>query len=90
MATVKSTSSRSAVKSEKVAAHSHADLEAKVADLEARLKAALAALEARVSKCEKVEAPKAVGGKDEELREQLRVYFETNSNRKIPTKVPSL
>ncbi len=90
MATVKSTTSRSAVKSDKVAAHSHADLEAKVADLEKRLSDALSALEARVSICEKTEAPKAVGSRDEELRDLLRDYFLTHGNVKVPTKVPQL
>ena len=97
MATTKSTSTRTAPKSrtasEPVAAHAHAELEAKVASLEGQLVSALAAvaaLEARVATCESAEAPAAVGGRDEDLREQLRIYFDTVANRKLPTKMPSL
>lgn len=97
MAPTKSTQTRTAPKSRtasaSVDAHSHADLESKVASLEGQLASAVAvvaALEARVAACESAEAPAAASGRDEDLREQLRIYFDTVANRKLPTKMPSL
>ena len=97
MATTKSTrqktmaSSASTPRSTSVAAHSHADLESKVAELEKRLAAALSAvtkLESRVQACENT--PAAAGGRDEDLRDQLRNYFSTSTNRKVPTRFPKI
>jgi len=98
MATTKSTTTRTAprgrTESASVAAHSHTELEAKVASLEGQLAAAVAAvaaLEARVVACESAEAaPAAASGRDEDLRERLRIYFDTVANGKVPTRMPSL
>ena len=97
MATTKSIPSRPTPKSRTVpasaAVHSHADLEAKVALLEGQLAsavAAVAALGARVATCESAEPPAAASGRDKDLREQLRMYFNSVANTKIPTKMPSL
>ena len=94
MATTKSAGRSTATRTASVAAHSHKELEAKVESLEGQLASALAAvaaLEARVVACENVPAPApSAGGKDEDLREQLRIYFQTAVNSKVPTKLPSI
>ncbi len=94
MATTKSTSSARSPKS-RTEAPSTAALEAKVAELERKLASALSAvsaLESRVVECEKCCAavPTASGGRDEDLRTQLREYFSSATNRKVPTLYPKL
>ena len=94
MATTRTAARSAAPKTASVAAHSHGDLENKVASLEGELAsaiAAVAALEARVAACESAPAPSAGGnGRDEDLRVQLKEYFATSPNHKIPTVVPKL
>ena len=94
MATTKSAGRSTAPRTASVAAHSHKELEAKVVSLEGQLASALAAvaaLEARVSACENAPAPEAAAsGVDLELRDQLRKYFASAQNHKIPTYMPTV
>ena len=60
-----------------------ASLVAKVADLEKQLEAVKAAPAAAA-------APVSAGGRDEELRSELRRYFKTLSDAKRKTQLPNL
>ena len=60
-----------------------ASLVAKVADLEKQLEAVKAAPAAAA-------APVSAGGRDEELRSELRRYFKSAANPKLPTVLPKL
>ena len=65
-----------------------ASLVAKVADLEKQL----AAVKDEVAKPAPAPAaaPVASGGRDEDLRNELRRYFKSASNPKLPTVLPKL
>ena len=93
MATVSTKSKAAAAKKE---AHTHADLEAKIADLEKKLAAltescagAHAELAAKCDAC-CAAAGSGGGGKDLELRSELKLYFDTVGNRKVDTHKPNL
>ena len=64
-----------------------ASLVAKVADLEKQL----AAVQAEAAKpAPAAAAPVSAGGRDEELRSELRRYFKSAANPKLPTYLPKL
>ena len=87
----KASTSKSAAKPAAPAAHNHADLEAKVAGLEAKLADALKKVEALEKQCAAKPAESAASsGRDDDLRRQLRLYFETVNNRNLVTRVPKL
>ncbi len=89
------TSTRKSSSAKPAAAPDTKALEAKIADLESKLASALSqlsALDSRLCACEKCceAAPAASGGRDEDLRAQLREYFRTATNVKVATKLPQL
>ena len=92
------TSTRKSSSAKPAAAPDTKALEAKIADLESKLASALSqlsALDSRLCACEKCcedapAAPVASGGRDEDLRAQLREYFRTATNVKVATKLPQL
>ena len=89
------TSTRKSSSAKPAAAPDTKALEAKIADLESKLASALSqisALDSRLCACEKCceAAPVASGGRDEDLRTQLREYFRTATNVKVATKLPQL
>ena len=86
MATVSTKSKAAAAKKE---AHTHADLEAKIADLEKKLAAFHAELTAKCDAC-CAAASSSGGGKDLDLRSELKKYFDTVGNRKVDTHKPNL
>ena len=65
-----------------------ASLVAKVADLEKQLEAVKA--EAAKPAPAPAAAPVSAGGRDEDLRNELRQYFKSAANPKLPTKLPNL
>lgn len=90
---------KSTLTSVKTETASTAGLEAKIAELEAKLEALTKALAEHEAKSEKEHAELAkkceaktqsAGGSDEGLRKELRRYFASFNNSKIPTHVPKL
>ena len=64
-------------------------LEAKVAELEASLAALSKSLE-QLAKAPAPAAAPASSSRDEQLRSELKKWFKTNANRKVPTHKPNL
>ena len=89
MATVSKTSKTAKPAPAKKEAHAHADLEAKIADLEKKLAAFHAELTAKCDAC-CAAASSGGGGKDLGLRSELKKWFDTVGNRKVDTYKPNL
>ena len=96
MATKKSTTASKAAES----VHDHRELESKIASLESKiasLEKSLATHEAKsekehaalAQKCEACCSAKS-GGDDSKLKSELKKYFSSLNNRKVPTHIPDL
>jgi len=78
--------------------HKHSDLEAKIAELEKKIEELKKSLAEHEKKSEsehaelaaKCAAGSSAGGKDLELRKQLKKFFKTYSNGKVPTQIPDI